>query len=910
MIERNKMGRIKKILCITSVSIFWCLIHNYVSLASSELAVELHVREQRGVNRTSAPVSYGVPFAREANLLTTDNLYIEGKQAQFRVLSRYDGPPEDKTRPIRMILVDFQMDINAWEARKLKLVNIPPKPVTQLLPIIFDQSDDLATKTPEGVVIDTGSVTVYISGTAGNLFDRVLTAEGFPVIQHPREDGFHVLFNGVTYSSANVSPDSIIIEENGSLRCVIKVEGQFADAAGNLLIPPPTRTGTIPDTPLRYTVRYEAYKGKRYVKLQVTLRNENKGWTYQESRPVHNIHITQAYLKTTLNHLSQSRQVVFDGYADSFVNGTYGILQREVSDGKKPAYDWHYGITRNGHHVAQGSKYDSFVNIRDSTHGLMVANRWFWQNHPVDVTVSDNELHMNLWPDVRDAIWPPNDGSTHRILGGSWKTHEILYAFHGPAADFDQDLAHIKNRLIARCSDEYYAATDFFPFMAPAEVKATHVFPAGESLQTALTFFNHQHRAKFDSAYIQNRSRYNTVLDMRGGRKVKLSKDPDHYATWYGWLAFGGMPRAPGFGYHNQHYDWSYLALMGFLRFADYSMLEMAEEFLRHKADFLVIHDPEAKKGDGTLRYEYHGGQRYEQDALFSYHDDYGPYSSKPRMASHFWTSGMTLQYLLTGDHFYKDAVSQCYDHVVRVKDIPTMTGAETRNQSRGIDALVNAYILTGNHSYIEWAYDIFVHYLLTKEGGSGDQSSGWIKGGQPDKMSIIFDAWMIEPVIKLHLSLLSADKVEPAGNVKRFIYRWSDWAKNSLWKNKPHGQYRNSKKQYFPYVIHSQWDIDANSFAGVVDAEHSIDYTSLFAYRYLLETGPCKKSWLSLARNIFKDCLYYGKTSRWTATKLTQGSYPHGAEGFSDNPGSGHWKVPKAILGPMFYIKTESIEN
>ena len=904
------MGRLIKILCVTCILIIWGIIHNHLPLAFSELAVELHVKEQGGVNRISAPVTYGVPFARKAHLLSTDNLFVEGKQTQFRVLSRYDGPPEDKTSPIRMVLVDFQLDINAWETRKLTLVNTPSKPVTQILPIVYAQSDEMARKTSEGVVIDTGSITVFISATAGNLFDRVIMADGHPVIQKSKDDGFHVVFNGVTYSSANVSPGSVVIEENGPLRCVVKVEGQFADKAGNLLVPPPTRTGTIPDTPLRYTIRYEAYKGQRFVKLQVILRNENKGWTYQESRPVHNIQIRQAYLKTTLNNLAQSRQVVFDGYADTFDTGTYEILQREVSDGKKPIYDWQFHITRNGHNELTGEKYDSFVNLRDKGHGLMVANRWFWQNHPIGITVKNNELRMNLWPDVRDALWPPSDGSTHRILGGIWKTHEILYAFHGSDPDFEQELAHIKNRLIARCSDEYYAATDFFPFMAPAEVKSAYVFPAGERLQTALTFFNHQHRAKFDSAYIQNRSQHNTVFDMRDGRKVKLLKDPDHYATWYGWLAFGGMPRAPGFGYHNQHYDWSYLALMGFLRFSDDSMFEMAEELLRHKADILVIHDPEAKKGDGTLSHEYHGGQRYEQDALFSYHADFGSYNSGPRKASHFWTSGMSLQYLLTGQNFYKDALSQCFEHVVHVKDMPTMTGAETRNQSRGIDALVNAYVLTGDDSYIKWAYDIFFRHLLSKEGGNGDRHSGWIKSGHPDKLSIIYDSWMIEPLIKLHKSLLSADKIEQARHVEHFLYRWSDWAKNTLWKTKPHGQYRNSNKQYFPYVIHSQWDSRTNALAGVVDAEHSVNYTSLFAYRYLLERGSHRHSWLNLARNIFKDCLYYGNVSQWTATKLSPGNYPHGAGGFSDNPGSGHWKVPKAILGPMVYIKTESIEN
>lgn len=911
--------------------LMYCMIVIFCQpLAGFSAGISLMVTERYGVDRIAAPVTYGIPFSREDNLLTADDLFIPGKQTQFRVLSRYEGTPDDATKPIRMVLLDFQTDINALENREFVLQRHADKALGSPRIVQVSTKDnrfeitqsqfqktkidkvhqpDLARKIKNGVEVNTGPGLFRISSTRGNIFDHV-SVNGKTILQDPVSDGFHIVFEDKTYSSSNIAPFNVTIEENGPLRSVVKVEGEFADNNGTLLIPPPTRVGTVPETPLRYTIRYFAYKNKSYLKLQVTLRNENKGWTYQESRPVHNIHISEAFIKTTLNGLSEEKTVNFDEiYKDTFVENEYAILQRELSDGSKPEYDWQYNITQNSIPVANGQKYDTFVNLRDNTKGLMVASRWFWQNHPIGVSIKNNEFFMNLWPDARDYRWPPNDGKTHRILGGIWKTHEILYSFHGSKTMFDQEVAHIKQRLIAKCSDVYYAQTDFFPFMAPAEVKSDFTFPAGEKLQEALIRHNNRHKALFDKRFIENRSAPNTIFDIRDGRKVKLTRNPDNFATWYGWLEFGGMPRAPHFGYHNQHYDWSYLALLGFLRFSNYNMFEIAEEFLRHKADILVIHDPDAMPGDGSLRYEYHGGQRYEQDALFSYHDDYGPYNSAPRKASHFWTSGLTLQYLLNGEKFYHDVAVQCYEHIIRVKDYPTMKDAETRNAFRGIDALINAYNLKGEKRYLDAAYEIFTNNLLIHEGGPNarDGKSGWIQGGAPGTVGVGGDSWQIEPIIKLHKTLLAAEKPKQADQLKAFLFRWSEWARNTLWTILPHGEYRSNKTEYFPYIINSVWKIESNTFSGIVDAEHSLGYSNLFAYRYQIDTAANSIEWLTLSRYIFKDYHYYGNLSKWTETRLNVLKYPHGSYGFNDVPSSGHWKVPKAILSPMYYISNES---
>ncbi|MBM9538466.1 hypothetical protein [Desulfobulbus alkaliphilus] len=915
-----------KIKTIVPYHLALLLVIFYWSAPSIASDVILTVTERYGVDRQAAPVTYGVPFSREDNLFSTNSLSIPGIQAQFRVLSRYEGAPDDTTRPIRVVLVDFQTDIEALESRQLVLrrdaTSLIAPQLIKITEFTNNESIDhyntahasksynhLARVSPEGVDIDTGNAFFRISSLKGNLFDQVMI-NGVNFIESSNDNGFHIEFDGSIYKSSKAKPFNVEIEENGPLRCVVKVEGEFANEFGDKLIPPVTRVGTIPTVPIKYTIRYFAYKDKNYIKLQTTLRNENKGWTFHESRPIHNINIKQAFLKITLNDLSSQKFVNFDGYSDFFSEGQYSILQREISDGKSQNYKWDYSITKDGHIVSKGEKYDSYVSFGDSNKVLMVANRWFWQNHPAGITIKNDEMLVNLWPDARDFNWPPNDGEHHRILGGSWKTHDLLFSFADGDKDFTQEIAHIKNRLIARCSDTYYSQTEFFQFMAPKNIISGYTFQAGETLQDALNEHNNYHRALFDNQFIQSMAHPNSVFDAREKRIVRLTSNPLTYATWYGWLEFGGMPRGSGGGYHNQHYDWSFLSLLGFLRFSDYNMLEIAEEFLRHQADILVIHDPEAKPNDGTLRYEYHGGQRYELDALFSYNDDFGPYNSAPRQHSHFWTNGLTLQYLLTGEIYYLDVLEQSFEHTMRVKDSPTMDTSATRNVYRGIEGLVNGYTLTGDIKFLNTAFQMFEDKLLTREGGSGinDGQSGWIQSGAEGTISIIYDNMMIEPLIKLHISLVAAGNSGPAATLENFLIRWSDWAKNYLWKALDYGEYRNDHTEYFPHALRTSWLIEENTFnfSRPIDADNSVAYASLFAYRYQIDNAHDREQWMNLARSIFKDFHFYGNIADWTATRLNPTHHSHGTKGIRNNPGTGSWKIPKAITLPMLYVQQE----
>lgn len=67
-----------------------CLLFSKVTICMA-LNVPLEIKERAGVARDNQPVTYGVPFSEGDNITSIDKLSISGVDAQFRLLSRYNG---------------------------------------------------------------------------------------------------------------------------------------------------------------------------------------------------------------------------------------------------------------------------------------------------------------------------------------------------------------------------------------------------------------------------------------------------------------------------------------------------------------------------------------------------------------------------------------------------------------------------------------------------------------------------------------------------------------------------------------------------------------------------------------------------------------------------------------------------
>ncbi|MDH3974037.1 MAG: hypothetical protein OEV42_07145 [Deltaproteobacteria bacterium] len=847
----------------------------------STLNEPLEVKERYGLNRVNEPVTYGIPISEKENITNTSELSITGTDAQFRVLSRYNGLPSDTSKPIRMVLADFKANVNANATATYYFTNTNSGTVS---------APDLALKQTGYVEINTGKLKLFVKEVDTSIFDEVWVdinsngayEAGEKIIDQPAGDGLLINAGATTYVSG--STRTVTIEENGPLRCTVKITGEFG------------LTPAGADNSLSYTIRIIAFRDKSYVKVQATLENENRGWSKDSGSspdlsPVESIYINSSRIKTTLNNLGlKTVQFGQDHTQANYTSGFLKLFQDETSDGTTTSYSWQYNISGISGGTKTGIKFDNAVDIRNSQLGLMVASRWFWQNYPKGISVSGNEVNFELWPDV---------ATDHRILGGIWKTHELMFYFHGTDTNFNDELATLKSRLIAKATDKYYSETNFFPWIVPGNVKSSYQFPAGENLQYAIDAQAGMHQARYNSSYAGS-----TIRELQQARTIKF--DASHYASWYGWLRFGNTPRGPGWGYSSQHYGWSYIPLMGFLRFGNYEMLDVGEEFVSHRADIIVIHDMNTTPGDGE-DYKYAGGQRYESSGLLL-PDMTSHSNSAPRKASHTWTKGLALQYLLTGEERYRESLLHNADHLLRVKDLLIMTDQETRNQGRGILSLLNGYLITGESKYLMGAYSLFDPNLLKYEGGTGDGTSGWILSlASPDKLWFLYDAILVEPLVKLHYTLKSAGENAKATKVRNFLFRWGNWMRNEIlpgmFVDGEMGTYRNEYAEYYPYTLKVGYLWEIKEWAAN-DPNQSVLplYSDLFASLYK-ESHDI--AWLNLARNIFKDYYIYQMTtgSGWKATfngKVT----PVGIENAPS--ANAYLKHGKSITKPMFYLLTE----
>ena len=885
----------------TSILFFLLLLSHQAAIGS----VLLTVKETADLTRQDDPVSYGIPFAKSSNITTTNNFKITtdeaGKNtldAQFRVLSRYNDTPNG-TGPIRSVLIDFQNTIS-------------PKD-TEFFYLHTDNGSGnapgtLAMYTENNVIIDTGVMVATIakeiswfssvlidSDGDGNLDDQLLgttTTDGFLVRSTKDED----------YTTWNET-GTLSIEENGPLRCVIKATGYFKNTNGDKLVPMNADNG------LEYTLRFTFFRNKKYSKVAVTLRNENRAWTNsKDSYPTHPAYIDYAYLKLTSAVDNTSETVDFGGSTSSGL-ASYSIHMAETSDGSAQSYTWEQSINGGG---TTSDQFESYADVRDSSIGIMAGMRWFWQQHPKAYRFEGggHELYIDLWP---------NETANHTLPGGLWKTHEMILYFHDNSdSDFDNVMATLQNRLIARPDDIYIAETNFFYSIPPENIPTSYSFNASEpTLSDVIAQDNKLHRAKIDAAYIENATYPNSIKELRSNRLI-AGPGPPNWWTWYGWLEFGDFPRwSASWGYSANHYDWSYSTLVSWLRFEDYDYLNIAEEIVSHQADVSIMHDQNALTNK-TWGSKYHGGHRYEQDALLSPYDTYSvSEKNAPATGSHFWSKGIALQYLLTGDFRYLDALEdtvegRIYNYFTNIDCTVDCSGNgyTIREIGRSLEGLITGYIVFGNSDYLTKASLIHENALMTNARTWGDGEYFETLVGDRDA-SLLQSGTTIEPLIHLYSCLVDKGDTLNANKVKNTLFKQGIWYRDSVYPNwncangNP-GDYIGN--DYIPYGQCKEWDKDATWVCGncsTTDSgyffgrKYAID---LFAFLYKVGFGI---EWLNLGRSVLKDEIVYGVDN---VDQISIGTSVRNTKGWNNSVGSGDsWAKDGQLLKKgLYYMHAE----
>lgn len=386
------------------------------------MSIPLTIKEKAGIIRNSEPVTSGVPFPK--GMLFSENLSIQGRDAQFQTLSRWnDGS-------IKWLLVDFQADVEANNEKIYYLTDGNGNAQNSPLQTIDSN---------QNITIITGPLKAIINKDNFNLFDQIWIdknnnktfTEDEKIVYSTSTNGIVITDEfGKRYYSGFGKPSLVVIEENGPMRIVVKITG--------------THQASDKTTFLEYTVRMHFYAYKSLVKVFYTLEN-NKSNNYGRGGK-HTARFTSLYINQGLN-LSSPKTVSFEGYSNTFNKlASYELNQywKGWINKYEQSKNFEYVIKKDAGTITTGIRTNGYTDLSDNTCGLTIGIRDFWQNFPKKMKVDGNGIQIGLWPEniSPDLIyWSQHthrdeghlNSCTHTTYffeGGKHKTYEISFYFH------------------------------------------------------------------------------------------------------------------------------------------------------------------------------------------------------------------------------------------------------------------------------------------------------------------------------------------------------------------------------------------------------------------------------------------------------------------------------------------------
>jgi hypothetical protein len=453
--------------------------------ASAQLSVPLTIQEmtypgQAGIARSSEPVTVGIPLARGVVPCANANpgscaglasLGLTGAAVgQFRCLVEWDD------QSCKWVLVDTQATLAAGGINTSVVL-------TNGGSGNFGGAN-LAADNGATISINTGAAQFTIRKANFNGLDTVVvgtstvvasgTSTGLAIVG-PAPGGASCGTCTTTYTSSNDAASTAVIEENGPVRAVVKADGAHKDASGNIY--------------MRWTVRLYFYKGKSYVRANVSLRNADnassaantayKGFASYEFR------LTPA--------LGASRSFTFGNdtatpTAGSFT-GTENAYLYQAYTNHLEHFDWSSStaslITRsgavyaqNGYQVTQGASTllrgsassaasRMFGDLSDSSGSGVLAGVYlggeFWPKS-VQFQNGGSEIRVGIWPDQTQytgtCVLAPC-ASPYYQAWPQHSIHDVYLNFHSGALGSTQN-EFLKQQfsLVARASVDYYNATN------------------------------------------------------------------------------------------------------------------------------------------------------------------------------------------------------------------------------------------------------------------------------------------------------------------------------------------------------------------------------------------------------------------------------------------------------------------
>lgn len=866
---------------------------------ASALDVPLQVADTvpGGLARHDEPVTSGVPLPKDSGLTDLRRLGLfdaAGRRvaAQFRALSRWEGTREDASKALKWVLVDFRAEVPAGGHAGYVLRDVPAQAEAAPARLAVErQGGDF--------VVDTGAARFTVRPGHFNVLDKVeLRGQGGwqPLVDQHGTGGL-VLYDakGVAHAATASPAELAEVEESGPLRCMLRVRGTFQAADGSWFAPAVHHSKDFPrfDQPYAHSfVNYEArmvfYAGKPWARLFLTLENNGaNGLTHPEElwAPVQAVPFDGLGLEMGTGGLAATGEPLdmrFQGGQAAVAPGQQWELRQDwhenLSDTKAGTLEpefakgpfWQASLA--GRSVAAGKTNDGWFQLRGAGGGMVLAARYFWQNHPKAVDYADGRLTFWLWP--RDGYYPHclskdfpdakygrycreagRDPNLYLLDGGRHKTHELLLDFalpgNGPgsgpsdAVDPEALAKTLAHPLMALAAPQWYVDTGTLgPLMPPGlHLKDPEQAEALERWKLFQQGLVDSKVARLGWSIPEVRTRSPAYWDY------------SHQDRYFGWMHFGDLlwsGQIPS----SLHYDWTLLMLLDYLRTGNAEMLELGTEMARHRYDIDQYHGERTdQRGNQVWT---NGFQFYESEG----HADptiNGTDMSRVSMRSHTWNGGLLLYHLLTGDPRALEAAEE------NAQAAHNLLGPsfgkrqcvenETRQETWPILMLVNLYRVTGETRHLALARHIAVDRMLYREqlaGGQGRFGNGDCPNLDLNVQNTLMLLYSADPLIQLHQETHDKD-------IGGLLTRMATFARDQLIL----GGQALGPGRYVPLQTSGVWlagDPAGKSRGAESETIKDIFAADLLAYGYRL-TGD--ESFLQLARRLFRDAVFYAEAKR-----------------------------------------------
>ncbi|MBL8025558.1 MAG: hypothetical protein JNL74_04060, partial [Fibrobacteres bacterium] len=366
------------------------------------ITIPVEINNWSDVARTNEPVTAGIPLPKGTVYNLSDLRITDASgttiPAQFKPLSKWWGEKlsgKKSESSIKWVLCDFQTTSTSKGSTPLfvktdaSTVTAPASPIN-------------LTETPQEITVITGPIKFTISKTRFNLFDALWINKNGNKLYEDNErlilpgnnnGGFITAGNwtegecasDIVHKSFKAAPKRVVIEEQGLLKTVIRIEGRYyADSLG------------VTRGLYGWQCFITAYSGKSFVDVQWALTNDYLEGTKPKEKSAADAHTVYVWpfkshsLSLNLNLDNASAQT-YSLLADNELNGTASTNAATLLQ-KINSFSTNTGTSGT---AAKGG-----VSLGDGSMGMRAVIRDFAQSSPKRLSVSKNKIDIEFLPDT------------------------------------------------------------------------------------------------------------------------------------------------------------------------------------------------------------------------------------------------------------------------------------------------------------------------------------------------------------------------------------------------------------------------------------------------------------------------------------------------------------------------------